>query len=301
MILRKYPDSISALSNKNFIVHFTTKDSALNNHVSPLSVKCLMKGEEIYKTSGGSYKVTPGKYLIVNEGQDCSSHIENEAETFSLYFDTDFANEVLQSFMSPSDKLLNVSFLPGRQPVHFFEKLYLHNNILSPAIMKLRLASKVNYDNDDWINEQFYDLLKKLLIVHRDLYKEINKLPPVKFSTKTELYKRVCKAKEFIDSSFTSQLTLETTSKEACLSQYHFLRLFKLIFKITPHQYIIRKRIEKASSFLRHSEMSVTEICFEIGFESLSTFSWMFRKKFGIPPEVFRSQYQKFIYKNKIL
>jgi len=301
MILRKYPESISNLNNKNFIVHFTTKGFELNNHVSPLSIKCSMKGEENYKTSVGIYRVTTGKYLIVNEGQDCSSQIENEAETFSLYFDSKFSNEALQSLMTPSDKLLNVSFYPSRQPVHFFEKLYLHNNILSPTLMKLRLASKVNYDDECWIKEQFYDVLEKLLIVHRDLYKEIDKLPSIKFSTKTELYKRVCNAKEFIDSSFTTSISLETISKEACLSQYHFLRLFKTIFKITPHQYIIKKRLEKASHLLMRTDLPVTDICFDIGFESLSTFSWMFKKKFGISPDPFRCEYHKYIYKNKIL
>ncbi|MEO8664402.1 MAG: AraC family transcriptional regulator, partial [Ignavibacteria bacterium] len=159
---------------------------------------------------------------------------------------------------------------------------------------KLRLASKVNYDDDNFIKEQFYELLEKLLIVHRNLYEEISKLPPVKLSTKTELYKRVCRAKEFIDSSFTQDISLEIISKEACLSQFHFLRLFKTIFNETPHQYIIKKRIEKATTLLFRTEMPITQICFEIGFQSLSSFSWLLRKKFGLSPEVMRSEYRKY-------
>ncbi len=299
MILRKYPDSIPALS-KNFIVHFSASDTELSNHISPLSIKCSMKGLENHKTSGGDYRVTSGTYLIVNEGQECSSFIKDEAETFSVYFDTEFAKETLKSLVTPSDKMLNYSFIPNNQPVQFFEKLYAHNNSLTPVIMKLRLASNVNFDDDNFIKEQFFELLQKLLFVHRDLYKEIEKLPPVKLSTKTELYKRICRAKEYIDSSFTDDLTLEKISKEACLSQYHFLRIFKSVYKNTPHQYLTSKRIEKARNLLFGTEMSITEICFEIGFESVSSFSWLFKNKFGMSPEVMRESYRHHMLKMKI-
>ncbi len=299
MILRKYPESIPSL-RKNFIVHFSASEAELENHISPLSIKCSMKGHESYRTSSGDYKVTSGSYLIVNDGQECSSSIKDEAETFSVYFDSEFSNEVLKSLTNPSDKLLNYSFLPGRQPVQFLEKLYSHNYTLTPLIMKLRLASKVNYDDENFINEQFYELLNKLMVVHRDLYKEIEKLPPVKLSTKTELYKRVCKAKEFMDSYFTDKLTLEKISREACLSQFHFLRLFKCIYYKTPHQYLTSKRIEKAVSLLFGTDMSITEICYEIGFESLSSFSWLFKNRFGMSPEMVREQYRMHMSKMKI-
>ena len=299
MILRKYPESISSLK-KNFIVHFSASDTGLNNHISPLSIKCSMKGQENFRVSGGNYKVTAGEYLIVNEGQECSSYIENEAETFSIYFDSKFANDALKEMITPSDKMLNYSFKPNNHPVQFFEKLYAHNNTLTPVIMKLRLASKVNYEDEAFIKEQFYELLEKLMIVHRDLYSEIEKLPPVKLSTKTELYKRICRAKEFIDSSFTKDLTLESIAKEACLSQYHFLRIFKSVYKKTPHRYLTEKRIEKAMSLLFQTEMSITEICFEIGFESVSSFSWLIKNTFGMSPEALRESYRIQMLKMKL-
>jgi AraC-like DNA-binding protein len=298
MILRKYPDSIPSLQ-RNFIVHFATSKSEVESHISPLSIKCSMKGQENYTTSNGKYEVTNGTFLILNQGQSCSSHInsKDDVETFSIYFDSMFANESLKSLMTSSDQLLNVSFLSNQQPVHFFEKLYSHNEIISPAIMKLRLASKVNYDEDEWMKEQFFEVLEKLLLIHRNLYTEIQKLPPIKFSTKTELYRRICRAKEFIDSCYTNQLTIASISKEACLSQYHFLRLFKTVFKQTPHQYLTKRRIEKAMQYLSHTEMSITEICFEIGFESISSFSWLFRKRFGLSPQMFRNQFRRYMMK----
>ncbi|MBS1518459.1 MAG: helix-turn-helix transcriptional regulator [Bacteroidetes bacterium] len=300
MILRKYPESISNVKD-NFIVHFTADESELNRHISPLSIKCSMKGLEKFITSDSVYGVNPGNFLILNEGQECESEIKNKAESFSIYFKPEFANEALKSLITPGEKMLNLSFKPVSQPVRFFEKLYPHNNFIFPVIMKMRLASKVNYDDENWLKERYFELLQNLLLVHRELYREIEKLPPVKLSTKTELYRRICKAKEFIDLEYSSDLNLEKISKHACLSRFHFLRIFKSVYKQTPHQYLTKKRIERAVDLLRVTDMSVTDICFEIGFESVSSFSWLFKNKFGLSPDVFREQYRKYMRKFKFL
>ncbi len=299
MILRNYPESISEIRN-NFIVHFTDSEKEMSKHISPLSIKCSMKGKEIHRTSGGNYEVTPGQYLLINNGQKCESNIESTTESFSVYFESGFANESLKSLVSPSEKLLNYSYLPGIQHVNFLEKLYPHNTILSPSLMRLRLASKFNHDDENFLKEACFNLIEKLLIIHRDLYIEIEKLPPVKLSTKMELYKRLCRAKEFIDSSFSENITLEDISKEACLSQFHFLRLFKVIYNNTPHKYMTEKRIEKALSLLFSTDKSITEICFDIGFESVSSFSWLFKKKLGLSPEMAREQYRFHMSKMKV-
>lgn len=299
MILRKYPDSIANIKN-NFIVHFTSDNSDLKKHITPLTIKCTLKGNEKIQTSEDSFVLNPGSFLILNEGQECEGIIENTSESFSVYFEPQFVNDALINIVSSSDKLLNCSHKFVNQPVSFFEKLYPHNNYLSPVIMKMRLASKFNFDDENWLVEMYFEMLKNLVKLNREIYKEIETLPPVKLSTKTELYKRVCKAKEYIDLEYFSNLTLEKISKKACLSQFHFLRIFKSVYKLTPHQYLTKKRIEKAVLYLRNTDMSVTEICFEIGFESVSSFSWLFKNKFGLSPETFRLNYHKYMRKFKI-
>ena len=296
MILRRFPESLTGLNN-NFIVHFTANASELEKQVCPLTIRCTMNGIEKHNTSDGNFTLTSDQFLILNEGQECESVIENESETFSIFFDPAFSNAALSSLITPSDKMLNHSFKPINQPITFLEKLYPHNSKLSPLLMKMRIASRVNYDNDEFLNDCYYELLENLLAVHRNLYNEIKKLPPVKLATKTELYKRICKAKEFIDSSYTENITLEKIAKVSCLSQFHFLRIFKTVYKTTPHQYILKRRTEKAFNLLRNTEMPVTQICYEIGFESVSSFSWMFRNKFGISPEAFREHYNLYMSK----
>ena len=103
-----------------------------------------------------------------------------------------------------------------------------------------------------------------------------------------DLYERLCRARQFIDECYDLPLDLAEISKRACLSRYHFLRLFRDTFDTTPHQYLIRRRIDKAKELLRSRRLSVTDVCFEVGFQSLGSFSTLFRKCVGDAPINYR-------------
>lgn len=104
-----------------------------------------------------------------------------------------------------------------------------------------------------------------------------------------DVYRRLCRAREFMDSNYNLPLDLEQISGEACFSRYHFLRLFRDVFQETPHQYLMRKRIERAKEFLASGKHTVTDTCFEVGFQSLGSFSTLFRRYVGHPPVSYRT------------
>ncbi len=81
-----------------------------------------------------------------------------------------------------------------------------------------------------------------------------------------ETYQRLVRARTFIDQCYHLPLDLQQISSEACLSRYHFLRLFRRAFNKTPHQYLTQRRIEKAKELLSSSGLTVTDVCFEVGF-----------------------------------
>jgi len=93
-----------------------------------------------------------------------------------------------------------------------------------------------------------------------------------------------------IDSRYNNRLGIAALSDEAHLSRFHFIRTFRRILYETPHQYIIRKRIEKARELLALSGLSITDICFEVGFESLGSFSTLFRRIVGWSPSTYRAR-----------
>ena len=98
----------------------------------------------------------------------------------------------------------------------------------------------------------------------------------------------IISVRKFIDDNYDSALNLSKISEDQFLSKYHLLRLFKKYYGLTPRQYLIDKRIEHAKHYLRNG-LSVTKTCFAVGFESLGSFSSLFKRKTGKTP----SQYQK--------
>src|SRR4029453_5201374 len=105
-----------------------------------------------------------------------------------------------------------------------------------------------------------------------------------------ETRQRIGRAREFIDHCYDHPLNLDQISEKACFSRYHFLRLFRQAFKKTPHQYLIERRIEKAKELLRSDELRVTDVCFEVGFQSLGSFSSLFHKYVGHAPITYREK-----------
>ena len=106
---------------------------------------------------------------------------------------------------------------------------------------------------------------------------------------KVYLYRRLVQAKLFIDSNFHEPIDLDTISGKAFFSSYHFIRLFKRIYGKTPHQYLITVRIEKAKTLLK-TTMPVNQVCFAIGFDSVGSFSSLFKKITFLTPSQFQNE-----------
>jgi len=100
---------------------------------------------------------------------------------------------------------------------------------------------------------------------------------------------RLGRARAFIDACYDRPLDLDEIARQANFSRYHLIRLFRKTYKRTPHQYLVQKRIEKARELLASSSLTVTEVCFAVGFQSLGSFSALFHKATGQPPTEYRA------------
>src|SRR6185295_4567973 len=106
------------------------------------------------------------------------------------------------------------------------------------------------------------------------------------------LTKRVIQAKYFIDQNFDQPITLDTVSKEACISKFHLIRSFKKLYGITPYQHLTFLRIKKAKELLQMN-LSITSVCYHLGFDSPTSFSGLFKKIAGKTPAEFQRRKTK--------
>jgi AraC-like DNA-binding protein len=109
-----------------------------------------------------------------------------------------------------------------------------------------------------------------------------------KSSVPVNPHKQVRLARRLLDRSYNAPITIKDLSREVALSPFYLIRAFRHVYKKTPHQYLVAQRIARAKELLRNSDLSVTEICAEVGFESLGSFSTLFRKVAGISPSAYR-------------
>lgn len=115
----------------------------------------------------------------------------------------------------------------------------------------------------------------------------MNGVTEVEQYPKIYLYKRIVQAKLFIDNHFSEKIDLNNIAGEAYFSKFHFIRLFKKIYGKTPHHYLSSVRIDKAKVLLT-KKLSVSEVCFSVGFDSVTSFTGLFKKAVGRTPSAFQ-------------
>jgi transcriptional regulator GlxA family with amidase domain len=93
-----------------------------------------------------------------------------------------------------------------------------------------------------------------------------------------------------MDREYAQPLDVEALARDAHMSAGHFSRQFRLAYGESPYSYLMTRRIERAMALLRRGELSVTEVCFEVGCSSLGTFSSRFTELLGMPPSVYRER-----------
>jgi AraC-like DNA-binding protein len=103
--------------------------------------------------------------------------------------------------------------------------------------------------------------------------------------------RRMLRARDTMDRAFARPLDVPALARVAHISPAHFSRQFRATFGETPHRYLQRRRMERAMELLRETDRPVTEICLDVGFNSLGTFTRTFREIVGEPPSAYRARF----------
>lgn len=254
-----------------------------------LSIKSFRGGRALYDAGGGSFAVDERSYLVLNEDQPYAITVESRTpvKSFCVFFGRGMAEEASRGVTAPVAALLDDPLRSGA-PVSFFERTYTHDEVLSPALFHLRDALAGGAIEIARLEELLRGLLERLVQVHRQVRVEADALPSLRGATREELYRRLHRARDHAAASFTGRVALHDLAQVACLSPSHFLRTFRQLFGETPHQYLTGRRLARARDLLSKTSLPVTEICLAVGFESLGSFSALFRRQTGVSPNAYR-------------
>lgn len=103
-----------------------------------------------------------------------------------------------------------------------------------------------------------------------------------------EGFRRLCEARDLLRDVSDDDLTIARIASTVGMSRAHFIVQFEALFGVTPHQYRIQARLDRARELLTGSDRPVTDVCLEVGFTSLGSFSSLFTRRVGVSPSVYR-------------
>lgn len=160
-----------------------------------------------------------------------------------------------------------------------------------PFIQQIGLALKSELESDGVGSKIYIESLKTTLCIHLLKHHSIASDKVTHFSNNKGLSARKLRqAISYIQDNLEKDLTLAEISAVVEMSMYHFSRLFKQSTGFAPHQYVMNCRIAKAKKLLAESNKTIEQISEQVGFQSQSHFTNVFRKFMGITPKVYREQ-----------
>lgn len=263
----------------------------VDSYRTALSLKSVIRGAAYYQTREGRHLVTEDSFLILNHGQEYSLEFQGPSTTETLcpFFQRGLFEHVADSLATPVDRQLD-DIEAQAPPTDFCERLYPKTGAVGRVLNEIRLALGTPRPCAPWLEDRFFDLAAAMAKLRSRIQREIDQFPGRRAATRVELYRRLHRGRDFLSSCYDQPLTVALAAKAAHLSPFHFHRMFKSAFSQTPMQFLQERRLVAARRLLSRTEEPVTSICFAIGFESLGSFSWLFRRRFGLPPSEFRAR-----------
>jgi AraC family transcriptional regulator len=270
------------------ILNATSKRVNRENIRGPLSLFTNISGNSIIKVEGRTVNVNSDFFFLTNSDQHYNLEIDQKTEvteTFNIHFGTHFAAEAIATLTKSPTYLLEHQFDRPITSAGFYNRLYPRDEVVNRFINTIRSENKMSRIR---LDEQLYQLLDHLLQKQGHLDAVKQNIPVLKSSTREEIIKRLLLSTDFIYTYYHLDLSLEELAQISCMSKFHFLRLFKVAFQKTPHQFITEIRLKRAKELLKARELNVHQIATRIGFENASSFSRLFYNQVGVYPTQFQ-------------
>ena len=245
-----------------------------------LSIKVAHGGRERYFIEGRSIALDDDSFLILNDNRIYGSRFESNVATdsFSIFFRPGMAEEVSGATMTSVERALELGGTGTPRPVEFTEALQPHDSIVTPMLRYVHYGVKSDVEDGDWYEEQLQFLLERMLAHQRRVTEQMQRLPVLKTATRREVYRRIALAVDLVHSSYERDIGLTEMAGAACLSKFHFLRLFTELHGITPHAYLQRKRARAAGRLLEARQLTASQVAGKVGFNSRSTMMRQLRR-----------------------
>jgi len=253
------------------------------NHKTPYLFVTNFQNPGDYLLNHHPIRITSQCFYFLNKEDELEITFNQKAhlQTLIILFRQEFIEGAFRATVVADDKLLENPDDKGSYHIHQIPSVPFTSN--SNILEQIQNIFQ-NPLNEEEGNKILLNLVSTFLIQYTETANQIMRLPVVKKSTRQELYKRLFHARQYMHDNVGRNIGIDDLAKEACMDKFHFLKTFKKLYNITPHQYFIDLKLRKAHDLLKDKNCSVGEVCNAIGFESIYSFSNLFKRRFHVSP-----------------
>jgi AraC family transcriptional regulator len=227
-------------------------------------------------------------FLFSQPGDIYGLTIDNlhKTELCNIHINKGFFDGAVNAMARGSEQLLDDPFDAGNTQVPLFTQLYRKDDRFNSLADKLTQPETYNTNSFEAV---LAELIEHIVMQNTGIRNNIERLPFAKASVRAEIYHRLSVAKDYIHSNYQSPIELDEVCREIGMSKFHFLRVFKACYGISPYQFLSDVRMEKARAMLQHTNASIADIGANLGYEFSNSFIKAFRKTYQVAPLQYRN------------
>jgi AraC family transcriptional regulator len=256
-------------SVRDVICDYGPHDHSFVEEHAEMAIASVTHGSFQYRTQAGSATLVPGSLLLGNAGSsfECGHEHAQGDRCLAFHFAPAFFEIVAAGVMDVRKAAFSYASVPPT----------------SELVGLLADAEVVRDARDAAALEEI-----AIRLAGAALTITTGKRAPTR-SPNARDERRITQALRRIDAPVDENLRLNSLAREAAMSPYHFLRTFRQVTGMTPHQYVLRTRLHRAATWLRTSRDSISAIAFKAGFRDLATFNRRFHRLIGTTPSAYRT------------
>lgn len=244
-------------------------------------INLIKSGHGLYYINDKKYFILPNDIFIINKSEPHFAWSAGDLKILVLAFPSSFVS------LGNEDLLSNEFFKPfSICSQGLFNKISSEDHLNPYFIEVIKKIEEEYYKKEEAYKPMIKALVLQLMSYFLRYYKSKNINPNQDIYK--ENYTKIEKAIEYMQENYNQPLHIEQLAKICSLSKSHFCFTFKSTMGLTPLDYLTKLRIHKAMELLSNSNLSVTEIAFEVGFNSVTSFNISFKKWTGITPSEYR-------------
>jgi AraC family transcriptional regulator len=274
------------------IVMYATADGAYHypSHPTPYLFLCNFSSVGHYRLNRQRVQTAHRLFYFLNKGDELEICFPRKqiTETLLVLFDEELVREAAYASSHTCAHLLEYPYEEASFNFEVPSIPFLSDSVLAATLDRFRYgrrqrsfdAPSRSFDAPSFVRE----LLGSLLRTCRASTSDMDRIKSKKSATRAELFKRLTIARSFMEDNALCPVTIDQIAKEACLNRFYFIELFRTVYGDTPHQYLRRIQLENAYSLLKTGHYSVGSVCHMVGFQSMGSFSNLFKRHYGCLP-----------------